>query len=167
MCHIKVYILQSTLALGTHSAANITTSRARGARISETRLRGGGRFQWPLWGDTNARIRRKGHVINNSKPFTENCQVCTPDNHPTHFPLTTKYSPSRSTFRLAVWNFELLRPWARRELSSGALRSGWQYWWRRHPETSVNFYQTIWRNIPDDCQILIRHRENLKTQATV
>jgi hypothetical protein len=31
-------------------------------------------------------------------------------------------------------------------------------------ETSVNFYQTSRRNIPEDCHLHIRRRENLKSQ---
>jgi hypothetical protein len=30
-------------------------------------------------------------------------------------------------------------------------------------ETSVNFYQTTWRNNPEDCHIHTRLRENLKS----
>jgi hypothetical protein len=30
-------------------------------------------------------------------------------------------------------------------------------------ETSVNFYQTTWRNNPEDSHLHIRHRENLTT----
>jgi hypothetical protein len=30
-------------------------------------------------------------------------------------------------------------------------------------ETSGNFYQTTWRNIPEDSNLHTRHRENLKS----
>jgi hypothetical protein len=32
-------------------------------------------------------------------------------------------------------------------------------WWRRHKssETSVNFYRTTWRNIPQDIHLLVKH----------
>jgi hypothetical protein len=30
-------------------------------------------------------------------------------------------------------------------------------------ETSVSFYQTTWRNVPEDSHLYIRHRENLKS----
>jgi hypothetical protein len=32
-------------------------------------------------------------------------------------------------------------------------------------ETSVNFYESTWRNIPEDSHIHIRHRENLKSHS--
>jgi hypothetical protein len=33
----------------------------------------------------------------------------------------------------------------------------------RTPEMSVNFYDTIWRNIPEGCHLHFRRRENLKS----
>jgi hypothetical protein len=34
-------------------------------------------------------------------------------------------------------------------------------------ETSVNFYQTRWRNIPEDSHLHTRRRKNLKTRLFV
>jgi hypothetical protein len=33
-------------------------------------------------------------------------------------------------------------------------------------ETSVNFYQTMWRNIPEDIYLYTCHRDNLKFQMS-
>jgi hypothetical protein len=29
------------------------------------------------------------------------------------------------------------------------------------PETSINFYDTTWRNIPEGCHLYTRHRDNV------
>jgi hypothetical protein len=34
-------------------------------------------------------------------------------------------------------------------------------------ETSLNFYQTTWRNIPEDSNFHIRRRENLKSHSLI
>jgi hypothetical protein len=34
----------------------------------------------------------------------------------------------------------------------------------RTSETPVNFYQSTWRNIPEDCHFHVRRRENLKSR---